>query len=102
MLESTCHLQKYEKETILLTSEGDDFYNIYTFSGRLKRKLNDYAEKYPEYCRKIASTDEAIETFEIEKTRVSIRLLPPYPDELRKEASKRGKNSDLIKAWQNG
>lgn len=96
------NLTKFEKETILLTSEGDDSYNIYTFNGKFKRKLNDYAEKYPEYCRKIASTDEGSETFEIEKTRVSIRLLPPYSDERRKEASERGKNSDLIKAWQNG
>ena len=30
-------LSKYEKETIILTSEGDDTVRIYTFNASLKR-----------------------------------------------------------------
>ena len=40
-------LSKYEKETIILTSEGDDTVQIYTFNASLKRRLVEYAEKYP-------------------------------------------------------
>ena len=41
-------LSKYEKETIILTSEGEDTIQIYTFNASLKRRLAEYAEKYPE------------------------------------------------------
>lgn len=43
-------LTKYEKETIILTSEGDDTYNVYTFNSALKRRLAIFANKYPELC----------------------------------------------------
>ena len=32
-------LSKYEKETIILTSEGDDTVRIYTFNASLKLRL---------------------------------------------------------------
>ena len=41
------YLTKYEKETILLTSEGDGTYSVYTFNPSLKRKLAEYSQKYP-------------------------------------------------------
>lgn len=41
-------LTKYEKETIILTSEGDNTYNVYTFNPALKRRLADFARKYPD------------------------------------------------------
>ena len=44
-------LNKYEKETIILTSEGDDTYSVYTFNPTLKRRLADFAKKYPAVCR---------------------------------------------------
>lgn len=37
-------LSKYEKETIILTSEGDDTVKIYTFNTSLKRRLAEYAK----------------------------------------------------------
>ena len=52
------HLTKYEKETILLTSEGDDTYSIYTFNPGLKLKLAAYARQYPDQCKLTASTKE--------------------------------------------
>ena len=44
-------LTKYEKETILLTSEGDDYYDIQAYDSKLKRKLTEFAGQYPELCR---------------------------------------------------
>lgn len=90
------HLTKYEKETILLTSEGDDVYSIYTFNSALKRKLKAFAEQYPDECKLITSTEYGSETYEISKARVSIRLTAPYSEERRKAARERAKNSPLI------
>ena len=36
-------LNKYERETILLTSEGDDTWDIYTFNTDLKNRLRKFA-----------------------------------------------------------
>ena len=33
------HRSKYEKETIILTNEADDYYSVYTFNCGLKKKL---------------------------------------------------------------
>lgn len=94
------HLTKYEKETILLTSEGDDVYSIYTFNPGLKRKLAAYAKQYPDQCRLIASTKEGSETYEISKARVSIRLTAPYSEERRKAAGERAKQLNADKSSQ--
>lgn len=84
-------LSKYEKETIILTSEGDDLIKIYTFNTSLKRRLAEYAEKYPEVAQLDKWTDEGSETYLLDKSRVSIRLLPPVSEERRKIASECGK-----------
>ena len=97
---SITHLTKYEKETILLTSEGDDVYSIYTFNPGLKRKLAAYAKQYPDQCRLITSTKEGSETYEISKARVSIRLTAPYSEERRKAAGERAKQLNADKSLQ--
>lgn len=80
-------LTKYEKETILLTSEDDDTWTIYTFHAPLKRRLKDYATRYPDLCRKLEEKGAApgAVSYEIQKSRLSLRLLPPVSAE-RKEA----------------
>ena len=93
-------LTKYEKETIVLTSEGDDIYNIYTFNPGMKRKLEDFARRYPDHCRQTASTKEGSVTYEVSKSRVSIRLVPPYSEERRKAAQERAKQMNADKSSQ--
>ena len=75
-------LTKYEKETIILTSEGDDTYSVYTFNAALKRRLADFAKKYPELCR-LESEDKNIgcQIYVIDEARLSIRLTAPYSEE---------------------
>ena len=94
------HLTKYEKETILLTSEGDDTYSIYTFNPGLKRKQAEYSRKYPDLCRLTASTNEGSETYEIDKARISIRLTAPYSEERKKAAGERAKQLNADKSLQ--
>lgn len=85
-------LTKYEKETIILTSEGDDTYNVYTFNPALKRRLREYAAKHPEHCR-LESEDTTLgnATYVIDKARFSIRLTAPYSEERRKAISRQAK-----------
>ena len=79
-------LSKYEKETIILTSEGDEIVSIYTLNASLKRRLAEYSKKYPELAKLIKWTAEGSVTYVLEKSRVSIRLLPPYSEERRRAA----------------
>lgn len=44
-------LTKYEKETIILTNEGDNFWTVFTYNKGLQRRLQSFAEQHPENCR---------------------------------------------------
>ena len=77
---------KYEKETILVTSEGDSTMSIYTFNAGLKRRLADFARKYPTLAHLDESTPEGSVTYTVDKSRVSIRLIPPYSEERKLKA----------------
>lgn len=83
-------LSKYEKETIILTSEGDDTVRIYTFNASLKRRLAEYAEKYPDLARLDSWTVEGSVTYVLDKSRVSIRLLPPLSENQNNEVWENG------------
>ena len=86
------NLTKAEKETILLTSEADDVWEIYTFNAALQKKLAAYAERYPEHCRlKIKDTETGSVTYEVAKSGVTIRLNAPYTEERRMAARERAK-----------
>lgn len=89
-------LTKYEKETIILTSEGNDTYSVYTFNAALKRRLADFAKKYPDLCR-LESEDKKLgcQSYVISKARLSIRLTAPYSEERRRKASERAKETRL-------
>ena len=90
-------LNKYEKETIILTSEGDDTYSVYTFNPTLKRRLADFAKKYPAVCR-LESEDKKLgcQSYIIDKARLSIRLTAPYSEARRRMDSKRAKETLII------
>ena len=72
-------LTKYEKETIILTSEGDNTYNVYTFNAGLKRRLAVFAKKYPAVCR-LECEDKKIgcQSYVVDKARLSVRLTAQY------------------------
>lgn len=80
-------LSKYEKETIILTSERDTEYSIETFNSGLKRRLADFCRKYPDICKHNGTDQHGGASYTVRKESVSIRLLPPISDERRKSAS---------------
>ena len=96
-------LTKYEKETIILTSEGDDTYSVYTFNSALKRRLADFAKKYPAVCR-LESEDKKIgyQSYVIDKGRLSIRLTAPYSEIRRKVASEYARKHSVVVRTQQG
>jgi hypothetical protein len=83
-------LSKYEKETIINYNEGEQDAVIYTFNHSLKRRLAAFSKKYPALCRMTNSAKEGSETYVIDKSRLSIRLIPPYSDEQIAAARKNG------------
>lgn len=88
-------LTKYEKETIILTNEEDDFWNVFTYNKRLQRRFIAFAEAYPENCRFKSQNNEGGMTFEIDKGRMSVRLTAPYSEERRQIAQDYGKRCGL-------
>lgn len=76
-------LSKYEKETIVHFNEADREASIYTFNADLKRRLAEFAKNYPLLCWLEKSTPEGSVTYVLDKSRLSIRLVPPYSEERR-------------------
>lgn len=79
-------LSKYEKETIINFNEAENTASVYTFNADLKRRLAEFSRKYPLLCRLERSTDEGSVTYVMDKSRLSIRLVPPYSEERRAAA----------------
>lgn len=77
---------KYEKETIVNFNEGEKEASIYTFNADLKRRLAEFSKKYPLLCRLEKSTPEGSVAYVLNKSRLSIRLVPPYSEERRAAA----------------
>ena len=89
-------LTKYEKETVLLYNQSHDPITISTYDPGLRRRLREFAARYPELCRRVDKQkypDYA--EYEIQKERVSIRLLPPMSEEKRRVASEKAKAAGL-------
>ena len=93
-------LSKYEKETIINWNEGETIASIYTFNASLKRRLEDFSRKYPLLCRLERSTPEGSVTYVMDKSRLSIRLVPPYSEERLAAARKYAKeHSSKLKCF---
>lgn len=93
-------LSKYEKETIILFNEEENIASIYTFNIGLKRKLAEFSRKYPECCTLKCSTEEGSETYLIDKSRLSIRLIAPYSIARRKAISECAKKNGFQSEYQ--
>ena len=80
-------LTKYEKETIILFNEAEDTASIYTYNAGLKKRLAAFSRKYPGLRKIKKSNDLGGVTYLMDKSRLSIRFLPPYSEERRRKAS---------------
>lgn len=95
------NVPKEERETILRFDEADDTAVIYTFNSGLKKRLAAFAEKYPDLCTiTVDDTVYGSVTYEIQKSRLSVRLIAPYSEERRRAASEHAKHQKLGKSRQ--
>ena len=70
------------KETIINWNEAESLPSVYTFNASLKRRLAEFSGKYPLLCRLERSTPEGSVTYVLDKSRLSIRFIPPYSEAL--------------------
>ena len=76
-------LSEHEKVTVIRFNEGIREADIYTFNTDLKRRLGEFAVKYPLLCRMEYFTEEGGVSYVMDKSRLSIRLVPPSREERR-------------------
>ena len=74
-------LTKIEKETIILFNEGESTARIYTYNAGLKKRLAAFSKKYPALCQLEKPEHLGGVSYLIDKSRLSIRLQPPYSEE---------------------
>ncbi len=93
-------LTKKQKVTEVFYNAKDPIAEVYTHDTKLKKRLLEYAAKFPELCQQTDDDEQGGLRFEIDKSRISIRLTAPYSEERRSKASKKGKEtSNLIRKW---
>ena len=88
-------LTKKQKTTDIYYNAKDPLAEVYTHDTKLKKRLRDYAEKYPELCQLTDDDGQGGLRFEIDKSRISIRLTAPYSDDRRKAASELAKKRGI-------
>ena len=80
-------LTKKQKVTEVYYNAKDPTAEVYTHDTKLKKRLLAYAAQFPELCQQTDNDEQGGLRFEIDKSRISIRLTAPYREERRKKAS---------------
>ena len=86
-------LTKKQKVTEVYYNAKDPTAEVYTNDTKLKKRLLEYAVKFPDLCQQTDDDDQGGLRFEIVKSRISIRLTAPYSEERRKAASDHAKQN---------
>ena len=86
-------LTKKQKVTEVYYNAKDLTAEVYTHDTKLKKRLLEYAAKFPELCQQTDDDEQGGLRFEIDKSRISIRLTAPYSEERRKAASDHAKQN---------
>lgn len=88
-------LTKKQKITEVYYNAKDPAAEVYTHDTKLKRRMLEYAEKYPELCQLTDDDGQGGLRLEIDKSRLSIRLTAPYSEDRRKAASELAKRRGI-------
>lgn len=88
-------LTKKQKITEVYYNAKDPVAEVYTHDTKLKKRMRKYAEKYPALCQLTDDDGQGGLRFEIDKSRISIRLTAPYSEDRRKAASKLAKKKGI-------
>ena len=67
-----------ERETFMNTTEADDYWDIYTDTPKYQRKLQKYAEEFPQWCKLVREDPElGYTTWRVDKKHFSFQLKKP-------------------------
>jgi len=86
-------LTKKQKVTEVYYNAKDPTAEVYTHDTKLKKRLLEYAAKFPDLCQQTDDDEQGGLRFEIEKSRISIRLTAPYSEKRRKAVSEVAKET---------
>ena len=86
-------ISKKQKTTSVFFDEASPVIEVCTYNTSLKKRLSEYAAKYPVNCRLVDDDENGCFTFEIRKGRFSFKLNAPYSAECRKMASELAKKN---------
>ena len=89
-------LTKKQKVTEVYYNAKDPTAEVYTHDTKLKRRLLEYAAKFPELCQQTDDDEQGSLRFEIDKSRISIRLTAPYSEERRKQYRDQAKGNSIF------
>ena len=89
-------LTKRQKTTAIYFDEHSDLIEVQTHNTELKKRLSQFAAKYPDHCHQTDDNDQGGLTFEITKGRLSFRLTAPYSAERRKASSECAKQNNTF------
>ena len=92
-------LTKKQKVTELYYNAKDTMAEIHTHDTALKKRLLAYATKYPNMCQMTDDDEQGGLRFEIDKSRVSIRLTAPYSDCRKEKLAREAKKENLRKEY---
>lgn len=87
-------LTKKQKVTEVYYNAKDPTAEVYTHDTKLKKRLLAYAAQFPELCQQTDDDEQGGLRFEIDKSRISIRLTAPYSEKRRKVASELAKHNN--------
>lgn len=88
-------LTKKQKTTEVYYNAKDPIAEVFTHDTKLKKRLLEYAAKFPELCQQTDDDERGGLRFEIDKSRISIRLTAPYSEDRRKAASELAKKRGI-------
>ena len=88
-------LTKKQKVTEVYYNAKDPTAEVYTHDTKLKKRLLKYASKFPELCQQTDDDEHGGLRFEIDKSRISIRLTAPYSEERKSNARRWAKENGL-------
>lgn len=86
-------LSKKQKATTIYFNEAIPVIEVCTYNTALKKRLTDYAGKYPSECKKVDNDENGCLTLEVKKGRFGFKLTAPYNEKRRKAASKLAKKN---------
>lgn len=84
-------MKKKLKTTEIYYDEGSTTTYIHTYQTSLRNRLVAFAKDYPQLCEIVEIDEKGKLSAEIQKDRISIRLLPPRTEEQTAKARANGK-----------